>query len=247
MTTTAHPPVAGEAEAEAAAPGRRRRGLRGRVSAGHLLMLLAGIVAVVGNAALLRATDERVPVLVARADLAAGALLDPTALTTVDIAASDGVLATLVRPDDLVGLDGSVLRVEVTSGDLVRQADLRPAAAPDRRRAMSVPIDASRAVGGRLAAGDRVDVIEVSDGTARFLATDAEVLDVTTDVGSAIGALGGFGVVLAVEAETALDVARALATGSLDVVRSTGAEPIDVQVLPPADQAAPAEDLAADP
>ena len=75
--------------------------------------------------------------------------------------------------------------------------------------------------------GDRVDVIGVSDGTASFLVTDAQVLQVSEP---AIGGIGGSGssfVVLAVDMATSLRLAEAIASGSLEVIRSTGAAAVE--------------------
>lgn len=92
---------------------------------------------------------------------------------------------------------------------------------------MSVPIDPDHAVAGALRQGDRVDVIEVRDGTAAYLITDAQVLDVpTAEQRGGLGSLNRFSITLAVDDETALRLATALRSGSLDVVRSTGSRAV---------------------
>ncbi len=55
---------------------------------------------------------------------------------------------------------------------------LRPRAARHGLRAMSIPIDPARAVGGRLAAGDRVDVLFAGERAVSIIVADAEVLAV---------------------------------------------------------------------
>ncbi len=94
---------------------------------------------------------------------------------------------------------------------------------------MSIPVPREKAVGGGLRVGDRVDVIDVVDGEAAFVMADAQVVSVSsaaTSGGITSGAAGDFFVVVEVDARQALAVAEALADGKVDVVRSTGAEPI---------------------
>lgn len=84
------------------------------------------------------------------------------------------------------------------------------------------------AVGGALAAGDRVDVIDVVDGAARYVVTGALVTRVPsseTAAGIARGAARDFYVVVQVDDAGALALAEAAADGKLDVVRSSGAAP----------------------
>ena len=92
---------------------------------------------------------------------------------------------------------------------------------------MSLPIPAEHAVGGRLVAGDRVDVIAVRDGRATYLVTAAPVLAVPDgDARAGLGALRAFAVTLAVDDAEALRLAAALRTDDLEVIRSTGAPPV---------------------
>jgi hypothetical protein len=77
-----------------------------------------------------------------------------------------------------------------------------------------------------LVAGDRVDVVSVVDGSARFVASGLEVISVSESSSSAIGSISAYHIVVSVEAQQALDLARALDTGSMEIVRSTGAEDI---------------------
>jgi Flp pilus assembly protein CpaB len=140
------------------------------------------------------------------------------------------LVATLVSADDLSRLDGHVAATTLRPGELLRRSDLQPAAAPAAQRAMSLPVAPEHAVGGRLSAGDRVDVIEVRDGVAAYLVTDAEVLDVPdSDARGGLAGLRSFSVTLAVDAETALRLALAQHHGDLHLVRSTGAATADIE------------------
>jgi hypothetical protein len=105
--------------------------------------------------------------------------------------------------------------------------DVRDPSGPAGLRSMSVPIDAEHAVGGDLAAGDRIDLIVVDDDGPRYVLASAEVLTVSS-IGE-LGALasGDFFLVVAVDAKQALGVAAAIRDGRIEVVRSTGAVPVE--------------------
>lgn len=220
MSTTDTPPVAGALD-DVAPP---RRPWRSRLSGGHVLMLVAGLTAMLLNYAVLRAHDGRVAVVVTGRDVAAGEEIGAADLAFADVRASEALLATLITREQRDQAVGQVATVALPAGTLVRRDDLAPAAAGDGRRAMSIPIEPEHAVAGRLDAGDRVDVIEVRDGRAAFLLTDAPVLHVTTP--DARGGLTGpraFSVTVALDDEHALRLALAIRDGDLEVVRSTGA------------------------
>lgn len=216
-----------QADRGAAGPPARARRMAprrlGRLSTGHVLMLLAGTVAVLANYTVLRGVDETVAVLVADAPIAAGVPLEPGMLAVAEVAAGGALPDRLVAADRRETIRGMVSAAPVTPGDPLRDADLREAAAPDGRRAMSVPVEAGHAAGGALAPGDRVDVIETVDGTAAYLVTGAEVLAVAD--GGALDGLRGFNLTIAVGAGDALRLAEAIHARDLDVVRATGARP----------------------
>lgn len=213
------------------ATGRRRVG--SRLSTGHVVMIVAGLVAALANVAAIRAGSATVPVLVARADIPVGATVTPDLLRTVDARLDEDVLATLVSPQ-LVrdgGLAGHVTAAQVTAGSPLRLGDLRPTATdePGLRR-ISVPLRPEVAVGGAIAVDDRIDVIQVVDGVPRFLVSNARVLARAESSGTALGAMSSFFVTIGVDADTALCIASAIETGGLSVVLSTGQEPV---VVPP--------------
>jgi hypothetical protein len=68
-------------------------------------------------------------------------------------------------------------------------------------------------------------VIRVVDGQAKFVVVGAEVLSVASTERGALASLADFHVVLAVDSDTALALAEALDSGSIEIVRSTGAAP----------------------
>lgn len=227
MATLADDPAAAEDRPATPAPPPLSHRLLGRVSTGHLLMLLAGAVAAVANYAALTGGDARTAVLVADAAIGAGEPLDPDALSTAEIEATAPLTEPLVAASERAELDGAVAATRIGAGEPLRRSDVQRAAAPDGRRAMSVPVDAPHAVGGALRPGDRVDVIETADAEATYLVTDARILAVPEDGDSGLGGLSGFSVTIAVTADEALQLAEAVHERQLDVVRATGADPAD--------------------
>lgn len=235
MTTTEQPARPLE-RAEHAPPRLPRRRLASRLSAGHLLMLLAALVAVVANYAVLRARDDTVRVAVAAVELRPGLEVRAGDLAFTDVRAEPEVLGTLLEPERLPAVEGWIATAAVPAGELVRASDLHAPSAPAAQRAMSVPIEAEHAVAGDLQPGDRVDIIEVEGRTATYLVTDAEVLAVPPPAATGIaGGLRSFSVTIAVDDETALRLAVAIRSGQLEVVRSTGATRATTEHLGDAD------------
>jgi Flp pilus assembly protein CpaB len=226
-------------EATPAAPPPRRRRVTSRLSTGHVVMLLAGLLAALANLALIRSSNETVPVLVAREDIAVGTVVGPDMLRTVDARLDGGVLATLVGLDRVRSgyLDGKVATAAVPAGSPLRLGDLRPTATstPDERR-IAIPIDESLAVGGAIAVDDRIDVIQVIEGVPRYIVAGARVLATADPGGSAIGSASDFFVTIGADPETALCLAAAIDGGGLTLVLSTGQEPVPTSpcVAPPA-------------
>jgi Flp pilus assembly protein CpaB len=213
-----------------------RRSLASRLSAGHVVMLVAGLLGVLLTLRLVRAADESRPVLVAARDLVPGSVVDERAVRVGRVVADADVLASLVpaaRADDVRGM---VVTVPVAAGALLTRPSLRAPASGDAPRSISVPIARSRAVAGDVATGDRVDLVSVDPDSrvARYVADGVEVLAVAGATDGPLGAGDELTVTLAVAPDSALAVAAAAASESLFLVRATGAEP-----LPPVPPAAP--------
>jgi hypothetical protein len=149
---------------------RRRRGPR--VSGSMGVAVVSGILAVLG---VLVATGGHsgVPVAVAARDLAAGERVAPGDFRYIDATLPAGTLKSMLRPTDIGRIGGQVTTHAIASGQPVGHADVAPAAAPDQKRAMSIPIDQAHAVAGGLRRGDVVDVIDSSAGESRYVVTDA--------------------------------------------------------------------------
>jgi Flp pilus assembly protein CpaB len=91
---------------------------------------------------------------------------------------------------------------------------------------MSFSIARARAVGGKLTAGDRVDVLAVEhdSGRAGYVVLDAEVVAAEGRSGGALsGASDDITITLVVDPATAPELASAIDAGTVTLVRSTGA------------------------
>lgn len=214
--------------AAVAAPRRRRRA---RISRAAALTWLAGSLAFVLTASVLRDRAAQVDVLVADRDIAAGVEITEDMVRISQIDADSPLVAGLLDVDGL--RPGELAAVPITAGSPLRGSDLAAAGRADGLRSMSIEVDRAQAVGGGLSVGDRVDVIDVVDGEATFVVRDAEVTGVPAEP-SGRGITGGAGnayfIVVRVDADEALALAAAIDRGALQIVRATGAAPIEVPV-----------------
>ncbi len=241
MVRTAAPGVAQQPAPPTARAPRPRRGLLSRFSAAHGLMVASAMLAFVLVAVVLGDRDETVVVAVARADMAPGDVVTAADVRWSELPASSPLARQFVARADLAGT-AWVAAGPVAAGQPLRRSDLVPPAAADGLRSLSIPVAKEHAVGGALRAGDRVDVIDVTDTGASYAAAGLSVAKVA-GTASAGGITAGSGrdyfVVVRVDAEQALALARAMADGKVEVVRSTGALPVPVPSPEPPEAVAP--------
>jgi len=198
-----------------------------RLSTGHVVMIVAGLLAVVANLAVLSARDDVFVVAAASGEIRQGQVITAADFATVDVNVDEEILRDLVLMADLPALEGKIAARTIPDGALVHPNDFRNASAPLELRAMSIPVGREDAVGGDIAAGDLVDVIAVDDGMSEYITTAAEVLAVPEQATSGIAGGTSYFVTIAVDAETALRLALALDEAQVTVVRSTGASEPD--------------------
>jgi len=205
-------------------PRPRRRGPANATVA----MVLAGLLLFVATYLLLRDREITYRVAVAATDLRPGTVLGPGAFALVDVKVDEAVLEGFVTADQLVDREGWVAANNLVKGEPVGPGDLRAPAAPSDLRAMSVPIEPSRAVAGELEIGDRVDVIATVAGLPSYVAVDLEVIGVSTPGDGALQASTASALTVAVNPAQGLALAQALSGGELDVLRSTGAQVVEL-------------------
>lgn len=209
-----------------------RRPLWSRLSLGHVIMVLAGLLAFLLTLAVLRDQSATAFVAVAATDIEAGTRLVAADVEFVEINAEDDAIFASIMDDAAVQaeLDARAIATRtITAGDLLLQSDFR---AVDPlgvgRRAESIEIDPGRAVGGTLAVGDLVDIIEVDgDESASFVATGVEVIAIARPEAASLGGSAQITVTVSVDAPTSLALSFALANNEVFLVRATGADPAD--------------------
>jgi len=192
-------------------------------------MITAAIFALVFNLAVLRSRDAMIDVAVANADIPAGTTLTMLHFSTAAVPADDLLTSRFVTADQVESIVGELTTRAIANGDPILNSDLLVVQNRQGLRAMSVPLDQTQAVDGRLSAGDSVDVILVKDGVATYIATGVEVLDVPGSDTNALGARTGYAPTLAVDATQALRIASALDLGPVHIIRSTGSAVPDLE------------------
>lgn len=210
------------ASREAGSSKPARRAVRRRPTASHFLIALAVLLAFTLNLLALQSRGDTVLVAVAGDAIPAGSRLTPEMVRMVPVASGFVGLQSLLGEPDVAALTGWVVQREIAAGGVVDRSNLAMPAGPEGLRAMSVPVPVARAAGGRILVGDRVDVVAVQEGEARYVIMGSEVLAVA-QVGTGFASVD-FHLVLAVDADQALLLAEAMASGPVDIVRSTGAE-----------------------
>ncbi|HEU4320360.1 MAG TPA: SAF domain-containing protein [Acidimicrobiia bacterium] len=219
-------PSTKQREAGSHKPARRRVGRR--LSATHVLIAVVVVLAFVLNLIVLQDRDATVLVAIAERPIATGSVLDAEAVRLVPVDADFEGLSGIVTEAEMAGYEGWVLNRSVAEGSIIEVTALGSPTTTPGLRTMSLPIPIEHAAGGQIVSGDRVDVIAVNDGLAEYIATNLEVVAVSEDGGGALGSVGGYHVVVNVEADQALALAAALNADSIELVRSTGADPAQV-------------------
>ncbi|MGI8822978.1 MAG: Flp pilus assembly protein CpaB [Acidimicrobiia bacterium] len=216
-------------------PSPRRR-LTSRIGLLHVVAVASGLLAFLLILSWMRASQQLLPVAVAVDTIRAGTLIDPGAVEFVEVSADAAFDGRVLSPADMGRLDGSVATRQITAGEPILDTDLRPVDVPAGLRAMSVPLDPSRAAGGDLAVGDRVDLIGTADGGSRYIAVGLAVIGVPGPQSSTFGTGNAYAVTVAVDAEEALAIAAALDGGKVHLLRSTGAPEVAGELLAPPDE-----------
>ena len=192
-------------------------------------MIAAALLAFVLVVSLLQDRTLTARILVADDDILPGTVITPALVREIEIPA-DSELVGMVATLDAVSSGSLSAAQRIGPGDPVTLTAVATTAASGALRVMSLPVDRVDAVGGDLVAGDRIDVISVESSQASFVAIDLEVL-ATQSADTRSGALGSaslttYFVTVAIDSETSLEVALAMQTGEVSIVRSTGAQPI---------------------
>ena len=210
-----------------------KRSLSSRLSVGHVLTALAGLLTFVFFLLILaeRSTTE-ISVVVAQTTIEEGVPLTADLFDTVTVP-DDSPLAT-GSVSELSELDGSTTAQRtIPEGSVLYESDFLEAAAitpGGGLRSISIPVKEETAVGGALRTSDLVDLIATDNGVVWIPVAGVEVLDTGSDGSSSLGAVGSEQnfITLAVTADQAVAIAQADSVADIYVVRSTGAKKLPV-------------------
>jgi Flp pilus assembly protein CpaB len=203
------------------------RSARYRPSLSHLAIAVAVVLAFVLNYLALQSREATSLVAIADSSIAAGSPLTPDLVRFAPLPADFEGLDHLLGEADLADLDGWIIGRSVREGELIdRSLVVRPGTG-DGLRTMSIPVPIEHAAGATLVVGDRVDVISIVGEEPVFVATDLEVVSIADTMQTGLSATGPYHVVVGVSPQQALALARAIADGSLEIVRSTGADVLE--------------------
>jgi Flp pilus assembly protein CpaB len=195
-----------------------------RVSTGHVVMVVAGLLGMVFALAALRTGPDGTPVAVAAHEIRAGATVHRRDFRFERVSMSPALLAHAVTATEMPRLRGRIAGMSILEGELVSRQSLRPRSAKHGLRSMSIPVDPARAVSGRLARGDRVDVIFTDSHQVSIIVSDAAVIAVDArGRGGIEGSTSAFTVTIAVSTSQSQTLAAAIADGNLSIARTTGA------------------------
>jgi len=189
-----------------------------------VLGLLLFTLAFLAGLRVLQSADSTVAVWSAARDLAPHTTLGAADLELVDVGLSGDVLSRYATEADP---SGSVLTRPVRAGEMIPAAALAEVPSATAARSMTIPVSPEHANGGRLQAGDRIDVVATfnsGDERARsvMLLSGAEVLDVVTAGGLVVNEQSAVGVTVALSPEDAIRVAYAIRSAAIDIAKVTG-------------------------
>ena len=204
-----------------------QRSARWRPSLSHLLIGLAVVLAFVFNLLAIQDRSATTLVAVANRPLQLGTALTSDDLRFVPVASDFDGLGSLLTETQAQVVEGWIVDRAIPEGGLVVSESLAQPGASNGLRSMSVAVSVEHAAGGTIRSGDRIDVIAVVDGVASFVAADVEVLGTADTSDGALGAIGDYFVVVAVNADQALAIAAAVDSASVEIVKSTGASAVD--------------------
>jgi Flp pilus assembly protein CpaB len=220
------------ARSRGASPKRRRtyRSVTERLTLNVVVGLVAALLAFVLTGVLLADRRETLTVAVAKDRVPAGAEITPDMVSGDEVPASTGFAENLVPLERIS--DGALVAARTLQpGEPLTKAVVGSPGSTAGQRVMSIPLESWQAANGEIQIGDQVDVIETTDDGTRYVLSGAAVVGRSSDesAGGLVGGVRRGDLVLSIEvnADEALALAAAIDSGTIVVVRSTGAPPAE--------------------
>ncbi len=206
------------------------RTVRWRPSLSHILIGLAAILAFALNLVALQEKSSTTLVVVADGPIAAGTLFSQEDIRLVPVPTDFVGLDSLLTKSEALAAEGWIVDRPIGASAIIEASAVVEPGGPSGLRSMSIPVNPEHAAGGAIRSGDRVDIISVSDGQASFVVSDVGVIGVANASGDAFGVSGDYFIVVGVDADQALALAEAMASGSVELLRSTGAPEVESDI-----------------
>lgn len=204
----------------------------GRFGTVHLVAVLAGLITALLLLVWTRGQEHVIGVVAASTEIQSGATIESGDMVVVDMPAGSPFTSVMVDASSIDTLVGQVATRRIQASEPLLSSDIRPVGAQTGRRAMSIALPSSNALGGEIEAGDVVDVLVVSEDETRFVAEAVAVLGVPDrGAGGLVSASTSWWVTLSVDDTDALEIADGVEHGSVYLVRSTGAPALTIRQL----------------
>lgn len=207
-------------------PPRRKSGAR--LSGGHLIMIVSGLAAFVLVLAIFGRGQATITVAVATTTIEADTQVTPAMVKPVKLAKDSPLVGTLAAYDT-IKTETRYATTRIDAETPIARTQLTPSRTTTDgppTREMAIKVDKSYTVGGKIARGDRVDVISIgSDGVACRIVTGVRVTDVSggSSGGALTGSSGEATITVAIE-KPGDDLKLATTTGKkVQLVLATGA------------------------
>ncbi len=206
-------------------PAMPKRKVGSRFTSGHLIMVVSGMLAFLLVLAVLQAGNSSITIFIAKDDIVAGQQLSLSQFEAKEIPSS-ALNDVYVNKSEITENKTFFAARSISKGEPLLDRSRTPEVNKSDVRLQSIPIDKSLAVSGRIARGDRIDILNTpEDQCAERVLRNLEVVEASS--ASSGGALGGssgsFVITVAIKrAGDDLTLAGVISTGSFQVVRSTG-------------------------
>lgn len=204
----------------------------GRFGTVHLVAVFAGLITALLLLAWTRGQEHVIGVVAASTEIQSGATIESGDMVVVDIPAGSPFTNVMVDASSIDTLVGQVATRRIQASEPLLSSDIRPVGSQIGRRAMSIALPSSNALGGEIEVGDVVDVLVVSEDETRFVAEAVAVLGVPErGSGGLVSASTSWWVTLSVDDTDALEIADGVEHGTVYLVRSTGAPALTIRQL----------------
>lgn len=194
------------------------------MSTGHVVMIVAGLLAAVLTYSVLRqAAAPGTEASVAAVDIRAGQVVDPSLLATTHVKGPASALSGILTPAGVSSVQGQVAVADIRKGELIARQLFRPATPPPPSMALAVDPQTIPGGAAALVPGSRIDLVAVTSGGVPFVVPGLSVLkSPAAPAGTGLGAATTVRIDVAVPDATTAQQILAATNGGKFAIRVTG-------------------------